>query len=324
MLCDAKPGDFDAAVAAAKAADYAVLMMGIDGQVEGEGHDRTLTTLPGNQSDLVLAVLAVQPNTVLVLVHGGAMSIGVLKGATPAIVDAFYGGEMAAPALASVLFGDYNPTGKLAVTMYPADFVNVVPLTDMGVQPNKATGNPGRTHMYYTGQAEYEFGDGLSYDDWDVEWAAQTAEAPLRLDLDLGLEQGSKNMSFGVTLRNKGTLGGGATVLAMWRPRGGDGGPLAPLRQKLFAFDGLRLQPGEAGRDPDGPSSPCGAQEGRVARTGAEEMAAMALVDRPAWRAEADRALVGGHRGARSSSCVWVGRSVGRETASMSLPQDVT
>ena len=57
--------------------------------------------------------------TVMVLIHGGAMCLGALKASVPAIVDAFYGGERGAEAIAAVLFGDHNPTGKLPITMYP-------------------------------------------------------------------------------------------------------------------------------------------------------------------------------------------------------------
>ena len=101
-----------AAVAVAKAADVVVLTVGISGAVEAEGHDRETTTLPGAQPELISAILALNKPTVLVLIHGGAMSLGPLKDASPAILDVFYGGEEAANAMASVIFGEYNPSGK--------------------------------------------------------------------------------------------------------------------------------------------------------------------------------------------------------------------
>ena len=145
---DPKQG-MDAALAAAKVADTVVLVMGIDGSIEAEGHDRANTTLPGTQPEFVKAVLALGKPTVLVLVHGGAMSLGPLKDSAPAILDCFYGGEMAAKAMADVLFGDYNPSGKLAVTMYPPEYVDQIPIEEMSL-----TVAPGRTHMYYTGTPE--------------------------------------------------------------------------------------------------------------------------------------------------------------------------
>jgi len=131
------------AVAAAKAADVAVLVMGIDGSIEAEGRDRYNTTLPGLQIKLVTEVLKVAKSAALILVSGGAMSLGELKGSSPAIVEALYGGEAAAQALADVLFGAYNPSGKLAATMYPPSYVSEIPLTEMSL-----TAPPGRTHMY--------------------------------------------------------------------------------------------------------------------------------------------------------------------------------
>lgn len=128
-----------AAVAAAKNADTVVCVMGIDGSVEAEGNDRYNTTLPGMQTQLLEQVLALGKPTVLVLINGGTISLGALKDKSPAIVEAFYGGEMAAQALADVLFGVYNPSGKLAATVYPAEFAEQVPLTQMSV-----TEAPGR------------------------------------------------------------------------------------------------------------------------------------------------------------------------------------
>lgn len=86
------------------------------------------------QIALVEAILGVQKPTVLVLINGGTMSLGPLKDTAPAIVDAFYGGEMASPALASVLFGDTNPSGRMAATAYPPNYVNEINLTQMAMK----------------------------------------------------------------------------------------------------------------------------------------------------------------------------------------------
>ena len=112
------------AVALAKTADVVILALGIDDGQEREGLDRTITTFPGQQTDLLSQIIALNnPNTVLVSFSGGAMSIG--DGAKlPAVVSAIYGGEAGSTALADVLFGRYNPSGKLAATMYPADYVS--------------------------------------------------------------------------------------------------------------------------------------------------------------------------------------------------------
>lgn len=108
------------AVAVAKEADDVILMVGIDGSQENEGLDRYNTTLPGLQHELVRQIASLNNSTTtLVVISGGSMSLSSLRDMVPAIVWAGYGGERAAEALADVLYGAYNPSGKLAATWYP-------------------------------------------------------------------------------------------------------------------------------------------------------------------------------------------------------------
>ena len=116
-----------AAVATAKAADVAVVMVGLcadhcagKGRTENEGNDRgpggsgwhTLG-LPGAQEDLLEAVVAAQPKTVLVMINGGMLSISWAKDHVPAILEAYYPGQLGGDAIVNTLFGDNNP-GALA------------------------------------------------------------------------------------------------------------------------------------------------------------------------------------------------------------------
>lgn len=218
------------AIVAAQAADIVVMVMGIDGSIEAEGRDRTTTTLPGVQPQLVQAILDLKKPTVLVLVNGGTISLGNLA-QSPAILECFYGGEMAASAMASVLFGDYNPTGRMATTVYPPEFVTQVPLTQMSV-----TQPPGRTHLYYTGKPEFKFGDGLSYSKWQLDWTHEQQPSMMSTSAE-------DSSTFTVSVSNVGDVSGGINILAFWKPVGHP----SPLRQKLFAFDGLRLFPGGKG-----------------------------------------------------------------------------
>lgn len=223
-----------AAVAAAGRADQVVLMVGVDQSQEREGLDRTATTLPGQQVNLVNKVLALKKPTVVVVVSGGTMSLGAIKGAAPAIVAAPYGGEMAARAVADVLFGAYNPSGKLAATMYPPDYVDQIPLTEMGL-----TVPPGRTHMHYTGEAEFEFSHGLSYTTWELAWAAPPP--PARWSTAAGAPPQRADLRAAV--RNAGARGGRRTVLAFWRPAGGAAAALR-VRQRLVSYAGVDVAPG--------------------------------------------------------------------------------
>jgi beta-glucosidase-like glycosyl hydrolase len=245
------------AVAAAKGADVAVLLVGIDATIEGEGHDRYNISLPGVQPKLLAAVLASGTPTIVVLLHGGATSLGaealaaLSDGAQAhALLDAPYGGERGGQAIADVIFGDFNPVGRLANTVYPPDFVDQVPLTNMSLAP-WANVNPGRTYMYYTGKAEHEFGDGLSYSSFSVELAGSSSSSSS--SSSIGGESvmtttttTTGSAAFNVTVRNSGAVGGGARVLAFWRPTVSL--PHAPtLHKKLFAFEGVaHLGAGEA------------------------------------------------------------------------------
>eukprot|EP01045_Picozoa_sp_COSAG04_P035689 COSAG04_NODE_8349_length_987_cov_1.248874_2_plen_201_part_01 len=105
-----------AAVATAKAADVAVVMVGLcadhcagKGRTENEGNDRG----PGGQEDLLEAVVAAQPKTILVMINGGMMSISWAKDHVPAILEAYYPGQLGGDAIVNTLFGDNNP-GALA------------------------------------------------------------------------------------------------------------------------------------------------------------------------------------------------------------------
>ena len=161
------------AVAAAEAADAVVMLVGIDGHQENEEHDRANCTLPPLQEQLVGAIGRLGKPTVLVLINGGAICLGPIQHMSAAIVEAFYGGEAAAEAIAQVIFGGYNPTGKLPVTMYPPRYMRDIPITQMSV-----TAPPGRTHLYYSGTPDFAFGSGLSYSRWAIELLPSTTLLP--------------------------------------------------------------------------------------------------------------------------------------------------
>jgi beta-glucosidase len=158
------PHRFDAAVAAARRADAAIVVAGIDDSVEGEGRDRSSLGLPGDQAALVRAVLAANPRTVLVLQNGGPVSLPRLAEEVPAIVETFCNGEEGGNALADVLTGRYNPAGRLPLTVYRS--VQQLPdISDYDIRK-------GRTYMYYSQLAKrhpeapeplWPFGHGLSY-----------------------------------------------------------------------------------------------------------------------------------------------------------------
>jgi hypothetical protein len=113
---------FAEAIATAEAADYVVLMLGLNLTIEDEGLDRHNITLPGVQEQLAEEIIALGKPTVVVLINGGIIAIDWLSANAPAILEAWYPGFYGAQAIASAVFGDYNPGGKLPVTIYNSQF----------------------------------------------------------------------------------------------------------------------------------------------------------------------------------------------------------
>src|SRR6267143_111119 len=141
------------AVSLAKQSDAAVIVTGI---IEGEGYDRADLGLPGKQEDLIRAVAATGVPTAVVLLAGSAVTMGNWMNNISAIVDGWYGGEEGGNAIADVLFGDYNPGGRLPIT-FP-QYVGQAPLY-------YSTKPSGRGYDYATmsGKPLFAFGYGLSY-----------------------------------------------------------------------------------------------------------------------------------------------------------------
>ena len=160
-----------AAVAAAVAADVAVLFVGTNpaGNVascptppgkcvkttEGEAVDRISLGLPGVQSELVQAVVQANPRTVLVMMNAGPLAIEWEKLHVPAIVEGYFPGEMGGDAIAAVLYGDHAPAGRLPVTIYPANY------TTRNMTDYNLTNHEGTTHLHYTGRPLWPFGWGM-------------------------------------------------------------------------------------------------------------------------------------------------------------------
>ncbi|KAL9259944.1 Beta-D-xylosidase 4-like protein [Drosera capensis] len=156
----------DGAKAAAAAADATVLIVGADQSIEAESRDRIDLLLPGQQQLLVTEITkASKGPVILVIMSGGSMDILFARknNKISSIMWAGYPGEAGGAALADIIFGAYNPCGKLPMTWYPQSYVEKVPMTDMNMRANPVTGYPGRTYRFYKGPTVYPFGHGLSY-----------------------------------------------------------------------------------------------------------------------------------------------------------------
>ncbi len=159
--------EFDKAVKAARESKIAILVVGDNGDNCGEAASKTNLDLPGSQQKLLEAVVATGTPVVMVLMNGKPMTIGWAADHVPSLVEAWYPGTMGAQAVAEVLFGDYNPGGKLPVT-FPRS-VGQIPI----YYNCKNTGRPLEEKNKFTSKyldspntPLFCFGHGLSYTDF--------------------------------------------------------------------------------------------------------------------------------------------------------------
>ncbi|KAL7255902.1 hypothetical protein ACSBR1_009940 [Camellia fascicularis] len=156
---------FIEALSVAKEADFVIVVAGLDLSQETEDHDRYSLLLPGYQMALVTTIASVSKKPlVLVLTGGGPLDVSFAEGDSKiaSILWIGYPGETGGRAVAEVIFGDYNPGGRLPMTWYPESFTSV-PMNDMSMRADPSRGYPGRTYRFYTGDRVYGFGHGLSY-----------------------------------------------------------------------------------------------------------------------------------------------------------------
>ena len=159
-------GGKEQALRAASQADVVIFAGGIDKTIEGElianiqVNDRQTTALPSVQQQLINDIAAVNPNIIVVLQSGGVLSLPDCINSIPALVYAFYGGQEAGNAIADVLFGDYNPAGRLPVTM-PTSDEQLPEWNDTYYTDDFGTGYRWFDRMDL--KPQFAFGHGLSY-----------------------------------------------------------------------------------------------------------------------------------------------------------------
>jgi beta-glucosidase len=191
------------AVAKAQESDVVIMALGLSPTLEGEemevklegfrGGDRTELGLPKAQEDLLKAVQATGKPVVLVLLSGSALAVNWARDNVPAIVQAWYPGEEGGTALADVLFGDYNPAGRLPVTFYKSA-AELPPFTDYKME--------GKTYRYFKGEPLYPFGYGLSYTNFRYG----------NMKLSLKKVKPNEKVQISVDVQNAGRLGGDEVV----------------------------------------------------------------------------------------------------------------
>ncbi len=221
------------AVAAAKQADVAILFVGTNQLLEREGLDRGYLTLPPVQIALVRRVMEANPKTVVVLLNGGPISLAGRysgSGQSPetsrfsTVLDMFWAGEEGGTAIANVLFGDYNPSGRMPYTVYGSDR-GLPPMTEYDI-------SKGFTYMYFEGKPLFAFGHGLSYTNFDYS----------NLKISSPKAPGSGTVQIQVDVKNSGERAGDELVQLYVHNR--DSKEVQP-KEQLQGFERISLNPGE-------------------------------------------------------------------------------
>ena len=149
-----------ASIAAAKNYDAVIVVAGTDGTTSSEDHDRTTLALPGAQASMISQAQAANPNTAVYLETVGQVDVSSFQNTSPALLWSSYNGQEQGTAIADVLLGKVNASGRLPFTWY-ADEKQLPAVTDYTIRPTAT--DAGRTYQYFTGKVAYPFGFGLGY-----------------------------------------------------------------------------------------------------------------------------------------------------------------
>ncbi|MCP4963228.1 MAG: glycosyl hydrolase [Actinomycetia bacterium] len=233
-----RPDLIDEAVMLARGAEVAIVIVGLPASYESEAYDRPHMRLPAQHNQLVRAVVDVNPNTVVVLSNGSVVQLPWID-APRAVLDGFLGGQGGGEGTARVLYGQVNPSGKLAETF---------PLRQSDHGSDANFGDVGRQLQYREGvfvgyrwfdtvglDVLFPFGHGLSYTDFGY--------GELRVQSSNDTDSEDFEVEVSVTITNEGSRTG-AEVVQLY-VRDVEAGVARPDRE-LKAFDKIRLEPGES------------------------------------------------------------------------------
>ena len=203
----------------AKNSDVVLVFVGLNGLLEGEGHDRSGIDLPETQESLVKAIIATGKPVVVVLTSGSAVAVNSAAAGAMAVLSAWYGGEETGTAIAETLAGLNNPAGRLPVTFYKS--IDQLPqFTDYNMK--------GHTYRYFAGEPLYPFGYGLSYSTFAYS--------------DLSAKRTSSGAEIRAMVKNASSREGDEVVQLYVAGESGDGAPIRSLR----GFQRIHLRAGES------------------------------------------------------------------------------
>ncbi len=225
---------YEKAIEIAKKSEVVIFVGGISAAVEGEqmrvpydgfdGGDKTNLQLPAIQKQLIKELHATGKPVIFVMLNGSALAINWENDNLPAILEGWYSGELGGAAIADVLFGDYNPSGRLPVTFYKSvkDLPQFVSYHMRG-----------RTYRYFEGEALYPFGYGLSYTTFDYS----------DIKVSKSSIQSGDSVEISVTVSNSGNLTGDEVVQLYITDK--ESKEVRPLKS-LRGIKRISLEPGKS------------------------------------------------------------------------------
>ena len=224
-FCHRIYADFTEASEAAADADAVIVIGGISAQLEGEGGDKADIELPSVQQRLVKAMRATGKPVIFVNCSGSALAFASVEDSYDALLQAWYPGQGGAKALADVIFGDFNPSGKLPVTFYASN--NDLPdFLDYSME--------GRTYRYFHGTPLYAFGYGLSYTTFEY-GEAKASAASMKKDGKVTLT---------IPVKNTGSVAGEEIVQVYVKSLDNPDAPIKGLK----GFTKVNLAPGASAK----------------------------------------------------------------------------
>jgi beta-glucosidase len=230
---DSSETDFDKAVEAAKKSDIVIMVVGESREMSGEAASRSNLNLPGVQKNLVKRIYQTGKPVVVVLMNGRPLTINWVAKNIPAVIEAWFLGDQAGNAIADVLFGDYNPSGKLPVT-FPRS-VGQIPI----YYNHKNTGRPAKENDKYTSKyldspvsPLYPFGYGLSYTTFDY----------MNIRTDKSKISKSDSLAVLIDVSNAGSIAGEEVVQLYIHD---EVRSVTPAVKELKGFKKIKLSPGE-------------------------------------------------------------------------------
>ena len=229
---------FEEAVGIVHDADFVIMVMGLDHTIENRDHDRVSTTceslpidilaLPGCQERLVEEIIDYNSHVILILINGGPVSISKLymhRGVI-AIIEAFYPGPLGGRAVADVLFGRYNPGGRMPYTTFYSS-KDILPSISHSMHES-----PGQTYRYFSKEPLIPFGYGLSYSEFEY----------FSLDVPTTIIQPCNSIKVSVSVQNVGEVEGDEVIQVYIKPPRILGKPFIPIVQ-LVAFERINIRP---------------------------------------------------------------------------------